>query len=179
MDRQMVIIDWYWRMPLQSGLTELWLAKGDLKQAQVEAERFLEVTQATAERTWQALAWEASARVAMAQHNLDRAHDCLAHASATLEGFEVPLAAWRVHATAAELFRSSRRNAEAEHYRQLSQTTIFKLAGSLPAEEPLRKIFLSAPSVLKALGNDENTNGARLHSPTGRAKRSVRKSTPS
>src|SRR5260370_41951540 len=162
MDQQMVIIDWYWRMPLQSSLTELWLANGDLKQAQVEAERFLKVTQATAERTWQALAWEASARVAMAQNNLDRAHDFLANASSTMEGFEVPLASWRVQATAAELYRSSKRSTEAEHYRELSRTTIFKLADSLPAEKPLRKIFLSPRSFLKVLGNDENTTEPRL-----------------
>ena len=81
MDQQMVIVDWYWRMQLQSSLTELWLAKGDLKQARTEAERFLEVTLATAERTWQALAWDANARVAMAQLDLRaRArmrHECL------------------------------------------------------------------------------------------------------
>ena len=77
MNQQMVIVDWYWRMQLQSSLTELWLAKGDLKQARTEAERFLEVTLATAERTWQALAWEANARVAMAQRDLERAHECV------------------------------------------------------------------------------------------------------
>jgi hypothetical protein len=29
MDRQAVIFDWYWRMPLAAGMTELWLATGD------------------------------------------------------------------------------------------------------------------------------------------------------
>jgi tetratricopeptide (TPR) repeat protein len=93
MNQQMVIVDWYWRMQLQSSLTELWLAKGDLKKARTEAESFLEVTLATAERTWQALAWEANARVAMAQRDFERAHECVAKALSTMEGFEVPLAA--------------------------------------------------------------------------------------
>ena len=51
----MVIVDWYWRMQLQSSLTEMWLAKGDLKQARIEAEKFLEVSLVTAEapgRRW-------------------------------------------------------------------------------------------------------------------------------
>jgi hypothetical protein len=34
----------------------VWLAKGDVMQAGPEAERFLELALATAERTWQALA---------------------------------------------------------------------------------------------------------------------------
>jgi hypothetical protein len=42
-------------MVLEAGLTDLWLAKGDLTQARPEAERFLELTLATAERTWQAV----------------------------------------------------------------------------------------------------------------------------
>jgi hypothetical protein len=115
----------------------------------------------------------------MAQLDLDRARECIAKALSTIEGFGVPLAEWRVHATAAELFKSMQNSGQADQHRELSRATILKLADSLAAEEPLRNTFLSAPSVLKVLGNDENTNGVRLHSPTGRVKRSVRKSTPS
>jgi hypothetical protein len=50
---------------LGQALTDVWLAKGDVMQAGPEAERFLELTLATAERTWQALAWETRARVAI------------------------------------------------------------------------------------------------------------------
>ena len=178
MDQQMVIIDWYWRMQLQSGLTELLLAKKDLKLARSEAERFLEVTLATAERTWQALAWEANARVAMAQLDTSRARECVTSALSTMEGFEVPLAAWRVHATAAELYGGGESSEAAEHHRELSRATILKLADSLPAEEPLRKTFLSAPSVRQVLGNGETTNGKRSRSATKRVKGSARKSAP-
>jgi hypothetical protein len=58
MDHQKLIFEWYFRMLLESNLTELWLAKGDLAAARTEAERFLSVVLATAERTWQALAWK-------------------------------------------------------------------------------------------------------------------------
>ncbi len=173
MDRRMVINDWYCRMPLQSGLTELWLAKGDLPQARTEAERFLQVTQATAERTWQALAWEANARLAMAEVDLERTRDCIAKALSTMEGFEVPLAAWRVHATAAELCRGRKNSESSEHHHQLSRATILKLADSLAAEEPLRKTFLSAPSVRKVLGNADTINDARSRSPAKRVSRSA------
>jgi len=171
MDQQMVILDWYWRMQLQSSLVDLWLAKGDLKQARIEAEKFLEVTMATAERTWQALAWEANARIAMGERNFEQAHDSITKALSTMDGFEVPLASWRVHATAADLFRRSRNMDLAEHHHELSRATIVKLADSLAADEPLRKAFLSAPAVHKILAP---ANRTRPTIPTGPISRSSR-----
>jgi DNA-binding winged helix-turn-helix (wHTH) protein/tetratricopeptide (TPR) repeat protein len=153
MDRQQVIFDWYWRIPLQSGLTELWLRKGDLTQARQEGQRFLEVALATAERTWQALAWEINARIAMSERDREKGQDHLGKAMATMQGFEVPLASWRVHATAAEFHASTRHTGLVEHHRQLSKRTILKLADSLGEAEPLRESFLSALPVRKVLGN--------------------------
>jgi hypothetical protein len=66
MDCQSVIHDWYCRI-LLDGPHRTLLAKGDLLQARFHAEQFLANTQATAERTWQALAWEASAGVGIAE----------------------------------------------------------------------------------------------------------------
>jgi len=43
----------------------------------------------------------------------------------------------------------------AERQLALSRKTIMKLANSLPAEEPLRHIFLSAPKIRKILGEGE------------------------
>jgi DNA-binding winged helix-turn-helix (wHTH) protein/tetratricopeptide (TPR) repeat protein len=151
MDHHTVIHDWHHRMLLQSALAELWLASGDLQQARVETEKFLDVTQQTAERTWQALAWEMSARVAMAELDITRARDCIAKGLATMEGFEVPLASWRVHAVAAEFHERTGDSELAESYLALSRDTIMKLANSLPAEEPLRKAFISDPLIRKVL----------------------------
>ena len=58
MNNQNVMMDWYFRMPLELALTEVWLGKKDLIRARQEAELFLNSATATAERTWQALAWE-------------------------------------------------------------------------------------------------------------------------
>ena len=154
LDRSTVIFVWIWRMPLESALTELWLAKGDLAQARPQAERFLAITLATAEHTWQALAWEVNARVAMAELDLTRAQDCIAKALFEMEGFEAPLAAWRVHATAFELDRNSGNRDLAARHLALSRETVMKLANSLPTEEPLRQTYLSAPMVCKILGNN-------------------------
>ncbi len=141
-------------MIVEGALTELWLAKRDLTNARPEAGRFLELTQATAERTWQALAWEINARVAIAERDFHRARNCIDHAASTMEGFEVPLAAWRVHGTAAEVYRRAGGKATAEQRRLLSRATILRLANSLPDDEPLRDTFLSAPSVRVIVGPD-------------------------
>jgi DNA-binding winged helix-turn-helix (wHTH) protein/tetratricopeptide (TPR) repeat protein len=151
MNRQTVFLDWYWRMPLAAGLTEVWLAMGDRVRAQQEAERFLEMSLATEERTWQGLAWEINARVALANRNQARARDCVARGVSTVQGFEVPLAAWQVHATAARLEEESGNLESARVHLDLSRTTIMQLANSMEQREPLRKIFLSAPAVARVL----------------------------
>src|SRR5882672_7388718 len=147
MDGRPVIHDWYCRMLLEQALTDAWLGKGDLKQAGAEAERFVAATLTTAERTWQALAWEASARVAMAEGDRGHARTCVDKAVAAMEGLEVPLAAWRVHASAAELESRLGNQRAAEHHRSLGRSTVLALANSLGNYERLRETFLGAPPV--------------------------------
>jgi DNA-binding winged helix-turn-helix (wHTH) protein/tetratricopeptide (TPR) repeat protein len=147
MDHHGVILSWWLRMLVEQAMTETLLASGDLGRARAQAERFLETTLATAERTFQGLAWEANARLAIAVSDLVRADNCIDKAVATIEGFEVPLAAWRVHATAAECAERAGDGRAAERFRELSRATILQLASSMPPEDPLRSIFLSAPAV--------------------------------
>lgn len=153
MDRQTVLGDWCCRFPLESALTELWLVKGDLTQARAHAKRFLELTLATGERTWKALAWEANTRVAMAEGDLERAQDFIETALSTVDAFELPLAHWRAHATAADLAELRGHAESARQHRALSRATILELATSLAADEPLRRSFLSAAPVVRILGN--------------------------
>jgi hypothetical protein len=87
----------------------------------------------------------------MAELDITRARDCIAKGLATMEGFEVPLASWRVHAVAAEFHERTGDSELAESYLALSRDTIMKLANSLPAEEPLRKAFISDPLIRKVL----------------------------
>jgi DNA-binding winged helix-turn-helix (wHTH) protein/tetratricopeptide (TPR) repeat protein len=155
MDRSAIIFNWFWRIRLESALTELWLATDNLAQARPQAERFLAITLETAEHTWQALAWEVNARVAMAELDQTKAQDCVAKGLSAMKGFEVPLAAWRIHATAFELYKNSGDRDSAERHLALSRETIMKLANSLPAEEPLRQTFLSAPMIRDILSDSE------------------------
>jgi tetratricopeptide (TPR) repeat protein len=147
MDRYRVLFSWQPRLMLEQGVTDCLLATGDLRRARPHAERFLDLTLATADRTSQALAWEANARLAMAESDLARAAQCIGNAAAAMEDFEVPLAAWRVHATAAACAERAGNRRAARRHRELSRATILELAESLPAEGPLRSTFLSAQAV--------------------------------
>ena len=151
MDRQTVFFDWYWRMPIAAGLSEVWLAKGDLVRARLEAEQLLDLALATDERTWQGLAWEINARVALASRDESRARDCIARGLSTVQSFEVPLAAWKVHATAAHIEEESGNLESARSHLDLSRATIMQLANSMKQQEPLREIFLSAPAAARVL----------------------------
>jgi tetratricopeptide (TPR) repeat protein len=155
MDRISVMLGWFWRMPIESALSELWLAKGDLVRARQQADSFLKITLATGEHTWQALAWEVNARVAMSERDLMRGQECIAGALSVIEGFELPLAAWRIHATAAELYRRAKAVGLAKRHLAQSRKTILELADSLPVEEPLRQTFLTSPLIRAILGEGE------------------------
>jgi hypothetical protein len=155
MDRQTVFLDWHWRMPIAGGMTELRLAMGDRSGAQREAGRFLELSLATADRHWQGLAWEVNSRVALEERDLPRARDCIAKALAIVQGFEAPLAAWRVHATAARIDEESENLEAARSHRDISRVTILRIANSLPEREPLRESFLSAPAVARILNGQQ------------------------
>jgi hypothetical protein len=151
MKRETVIHDWYCRMLLQSGLTELWIAKGDLPKARTEGQVFLDVTLATAERTWQARAWETQARIAIAEDDMAQAQLCISNALVVMEGFEVPLAAWRAHSTAADIYEMLSNTEAAAGHRETSRSILLKLSDSLHAKEAVRKNFLSAPAVRRVL----------------------------
>lgn len=155
MKRQVVMLGWYWHMPLELAFAELWLAKEDLQEAKVHAEKLLSIATANRERTWQALAWEISSRVAMAQGDAQGSQESIDRALTAMEGFEVPLAGWRVHATASEIYENSGTRKSAEAHRRLSRETILKLANSLPSEHPLRQAFLSSTRIRKIVGNQE------------------------
>ncbi len=150
MDREPLVFDWYYRMPLQQALTDLALKTGNITQARQEAEKFLSVALATSERTWQALAWEARARVALADSDLEHARADIQKAIETMEGFDLPLAAWRVHSTAMDVFPE-----RAERHRRLSAAKAGKLADSLVDFDDLKRIFLSSDVVVRILSESQ------------------------
>jgi DNA-binding winged helix-turn-helix (wHTH) protein len=147
------------RMFLGWGLTNVWLAKGDLEQARGAGEAFLKIV--LNDRTWEALALEANARVRIAERNLDAAQDYIDAALKLVEEFELPLAHWRVHGTAADLQMRLGNRDLAHVYRERSRGTILKLADSLPPGERLRTVFLSAPITRELVGSSAEIHPAQ------------------
>lgn len=153
MKKQKIIMDWYFRLLIQSAIAEIYFAKGDMLQARQEAEEFLEIALHTAERTWQALAWEVNARIADAQRNALRRSECVERALSIVNNGDLPLANWRVHRTAAAFYTGlASRELAREHY-GACKAGIFRLADSLQPEDPLRVTFLSSSAVAEVLGH--------------------------
>ena len=74
-------------MNAQLGLSNVWLASGNLRKARLEADRFLESALSTAEPNLQALAWEVGARVAMAEKDWKGAEEKIEKGLAVLQKY--------------------------------------------------------------------------------------------
>jgi hypothetical protein len=154
MNSHRIVLDWCFRLPLLAALSELWLLSGNLTQAHEDANVYLSLAQATEDYTYRALAAEVNARVALAQRKMSAAQEYILQAIQVVEERDVPLARWRVHATAASLFETSGQIVRAQRHRQIARTAILSLADSLGARHKLRVKFLSAPAVASALKED-------------------------
>jgi len=137
-------LHWHWRIQAQLGLTTALVRSGDIEQARLEAARCLASAQSTADPSLKALALEINARVAFADHDSIGSREHIQNALAIVAAFDVPVAAWRVHAAAWELCPNQK---EAEGYRAVAKDTILRIADSFEADEPLRASLLSAAPV--------------------------------
>ncbi|HWY71364.1 MAG TPA: AAA family ATPase [Terriglobales bacterium] len=152
---QKFFLHWYWRMQAELGLSNVFLEAGDIANAQREAERFLKSALSTSDPNLQALAWMTKARVAMAQKEWIATEDALLKAFAIVDRFEVPLAAWRVHATAWEFYRQVREADKAEQHRSRAESLILAMAKSLDCDESLKDGFLKASPIQRILDGTE------------------------
>jgi hypothetical protein len=141
MAREAIHLDWYWRLPLEWGMVNILISMGDLPAATDRAERLCDLAMQTDERTSQALAWEARARVDLALNKTTEAIGHLVNALSAGAGPQIPLANWRVHATCAVAHRASGDLAQARAHVQLGLAVTKQLAESLPEGHPLRLKF--------------------------------------
>jgi hypothetical protein len=109
----------------------------------------------------------------MAGDNYHRARTCIETALSIMEGFEVPLAAWRVHASTAELEKrlgdrfATLRDKFAEANPAINGTNHLSLAGALaPSDEP-RRDGPSAVTAWRVLWCTLGRNGFRSTRPHG------------
>jgi hypothetical protein len=127
---------------LDWGLANLALRAGEEARARQQVEALLERVERTDERTWQGLAWETRARVELRGGNLSRAVESITRALKVTEGFETPLADWRIHATAALAYEAAGRSSEAKQHAQLGRAAQARLAASVT----VRSLGVSLPT---------------------------------
>ena len=178
------LTDWQLCLPLYQGLGDYWLAQGDLKQAREMATKLCTIAAPPPERTYLALGHRLLAEIAIADRQWDQAEAEVAHALTAMMGAQapgtvwrayaitlpecsspsagsaLPLAAWRVHATAAKLCKRQGRQSEAEVFRQQSRAVIQQLADSLDASDPLRESLLSGHERVSVSMARESKSGA-------------------
>jgi DNA-binding winged helix-turn-helix (wHTH) protein len=130
-------LDWYWRMIGQLGLGSASLAKGDLEGAK-KAAGSLPTEAYSTNPAMKAMMWSLKARIALVAGELESARDAIERALASLsEAFEVPVAACKIHATAAAYYLRAGDPLAAERHRAKAQAAKDTLIGSLPAGDPL------------------------------------------
>ena len=151
MVRQPVHLDWYWRLALEWGMVGALIANGDHAAAHACAKRLCGLAAETDEQSWQALAWEARARAALACGETSEAMADVAEALARCEGVTVPLAEWRVHATGALVFKAGGDPRQSERHSRLGAAIRERLAGTLPDGDPLRSTFERRSEALAAV----------------------------
>ena len=135
------MLDWYMTLMLEWGRVNLLLLTGSTDEAAAAADRFVRLSEDTREHTWQALAFETCARVALERGALGEAIDSVNRALAATKDFETPLADWRVHSTAATAHRATGDERLATRHADLATAAKRRLAESLPQGHRLRMLF--------------------------------------
>jgi DNA-binding winged helix-turn-helix (wHTH) protein/tetratricopeptide (TPR) repeat protein len=134
-------------MPLSLGLGQYWLARRQFGRTREQMQELCRLAAMSGERTYLALGRQGLAEAALAQRDLPAAERELSEALHAVDGYEVPLAEWRVCVTAArtELARGHRATADA--YWTRSAAVLDRLAASLKDDGDLYRSFLAQPAV--------------------------------
>lgn len=140
------IMDWNLRLLFHQSHGECLLAQGRFEEAGRQAEQLCQLAALPPDPTYSAFGAHLSAEIAMAQGNLDLAEEHIQHAAALLENIESPLAAWKVHETAATLAGRRGHRTLLEAHRTRRTAIIQGLAESLEQNDPLRGFLAMASS---------------------------------
>jgi hypothetical protein len=151
MESRPIVLDWRFRLSLAAALTDYWLSTGDIEKARAEGTLYLTYSSATEDFTFRTLALEANARIALCAGDSASAAVFIADAIRRIQEHHVPLAAWRVHATAAQLYASTGKDELERSHLEAAVIGILSLVNSLEIGDPLRATFLSSPVVSQLL----------------------------
>ena len=148
--------DRYLSMPMLHGLGDAWLERGDSDRAHRAATELWETAAAPGERTWMALGARLLARIAMARGDHKRVRVEMARALRALGGADAPVAAWRVHATAADLAGACGEPDAAANAWKASAAIIQQLADTIADYPRLCQGFLESHAVARILERAEH-----------------------
>jgi DNA-binding winged helix-turn-helix (wHTH) protein/tetratricopeptide (TPR) repeat protein len=125
-------------------LCEYWLAIGNMVQARQNANNLYEIARRPPEHTYLAQSHRLLAKIAIAEGCLEEARIQLSRAISIVEQSDVPLAAWRIYATAAEFYESAGEIGQADKFKRLCDNVIHSLAETLDQNDKLRSSLISA-----------------------------------
>lgn len=131
-------------------LGEYGLQVGDTVQARIAAVKLCDYSAPAPDRNHLAQAYGLIARIALAERNLYEARAQLSHAVSTLDNADMPLAAWRVYLTAAEIYEGLGEAADAARYRARFERVIRTLAENFDPEDRLRSSLLATLETRRA-----------------------------
>ena len=129
--------------PACLGACETWLALGEFGQARHYAEQLQSRAAGAPERTYLALSYCMYAQIALKEALPDEAESQIAEALNIIEQAELPLAAWRVHATAEKFYSLRGETHRADLCQSKKQGAIQQLRRSMPDSDPLRECLSS------------------------------------
>jgi len=121
---------------------DYWFEAGDMERARSEALRLYELTVTAPDRPFLAVSHGVMAKVAMVAGDAPTARSHLSKAISIVRGVKLPLAAWRIYATAADFYESAGDARKALKYRCRAGQIVRSLANSLGPDDPLRSVTL-------------------------------------
>jgi DNA-binding winged helix-turn-helix (wHTH) protein len=151
------------QMPLRLGLGWHWLARRQFGRAREQLQELCRLAATSGERTYLALGRQALAETALAQRDLPAVERELSEALHAIHGYEVPLAEWRVCATAARTELARGRRVKADAYWTRSAAVLDRLAASLKDDADLHRSFLAQAAVraIRRKGEVHRTDAVR------------------
>ena len=133
-----------WFVISEIGVVECLMASGDLAACAAAAETLQGLLYNFPEKTWSALGLRSCARAAAASSEWAKAATYIEQALELVSGADLPLASWRVYETASKVYGAMGQNERAAGWREQAKESVDSLAGSLDADDPLRRRFTDA-----------------------------------
>lgn len=125
-------------------LCEYWLAIGNMDQARENAAHLYQIARRPPEQTYLAQSHRLLAKIALAEGRSEEAKTQLSRAISIVERSDVPLAGWRVYATAAQFHESAGEIDQAHKFRLRCHNIIQALASTLDRNGELHSSLISA-----------------------------------